>query len=109
MNPSSQTTPSPSNRLLQKCSNISTEQKTEAAKKKPPEPIINKEHHQEALATAWTPMFASKSSDIQVAPMPGVEFIDAAKYRAYLGVKDNQGEEAATASAALLPMLHKIR
>ena len=72
--------------------------KTEAAERKPPEPIITEEHHQEALATAQTPMFASKSSDIQVAPMPGVEFIDPAKYRAYLGVKDNQGEEATTVS-----------
>ena len=30
--------------------------------------------------------------------MPGLEFVDAAKYRAYLGVKSDQGEEAATAS-----------
>ena len=40
--------------------------------------------------------------------MPGVEFIDAAKYRAYLGVKEDQGEEAAMASVGLRPMLHKI-
>ena len=30
--------------------------------------------------------------------MPGVEFVDAAKYRAYLGIKGDQGEEAATVS-----------
>ena len=54
--------------------------KTEAAERKPPEPKITEECHQEALAAARTPMFASKSSDIQVAPMPGVEFVDPAKY-----------------------------
>ena len=60
--------------------------------------MITEECHKEALAAAQTPMFASKSSDIQVAPMPGVKIVDAAKYQAYLGVKSDQGEEAATAS-----------
>ena len=73
--------------------------KAETAEKKPPEPMITDEHHQEALAATQTPMFASKSSGIQVAPIPGVEFIDAAKYRAYLGIKEDQGEEVITASA----------
>ena len=45
--------------------------KTEAAETKPPEPMITDELHREALAAAQTPMFASKSSNIQVAPMPG--------------------------------------
>ena len=76
--------------------------KTEAAEKKPPEPIITKECHQEALATAQTPMFASKSSDIQVALPPGVESVDPVKYHVFLGIKEDQGEEAATASAITL-------
>ena len=38
--------------------------KTEA--EKPPKPVLTKDHHQEALVTAKTPMFTSKSSDIQV-------------------------------------------
>ena len=65
--------------------------KKEAAEVKPPEPMITEELHKEALATAQTPMFISKSSDILVAPIPGVGFIDATKYRAYLGVKSDPG------------------
>ena len=78
--------------------------KKEAAEVKPPEPMITEELHKEALATARTPMFISKSSDIQVAPIPGVDFIDATKYRAYLGVKSDPGEDAAMVSAG--PMAH---
>ena len=73
--------------------------KTEAAETKPPEPMITDELHREALATARTPMFASKSSNIQVAPMPEVEYVDATKYRAYIGAKSDPGEDAATVSA----------
>ena len=54
--------------------------KTEAAKQKLPEPMITNEHHQEALAAARAPMYVSKTSNITVAPIPDVEFIDAAKY-----------------------------
>ena len=80
---------------MQQCLNRT---KAEAAEKKPPEPMITDEHHQEALAATRTPMFASKSSGIQVAPIPGVEFVDAAKYQAYLGIKEDQGDEVTTAS-----------
>ena len=72
--------------------------KAEAAEMKPPEPMITDDLHREALATARTPMFASKSSNIQVAPMPGVEFVDPAKYQAYIGAKSDPGEDAATVS-----------
>ena len=44
------------------------------------EPMITDEHHQEVLAAACVPMYASKTSNIEVAPMPGVQFVDAAKY-----------------------------
>ena len=72
--------------------------KAEAAEMKPPEPMITDDLHREALAAAQTPMFTSKSSNIQVAPMPGVEFVDAAKYRAYIGAKSDPGEDAAMPS-----------
>ena len=70
---------------------------------KPPKPMITKECHQEALAAAHTPMFASKLSDLQVAPIPGVDFVDPEKYRSFLGVKEDKGEEVATASAGTQP------
>ena len=54
--------------------------KAEAAEQKRAEPMITEECHQEALAATHAPMYASKTSDITVAPIPGVEFIDAAKY-----------------------------
>ena len=54
--------------------------KAEAAEQKQVEHMITKECHQEALAAAHAPMYASKTSDITVAPIPGVEFVDAAKY-----------------------------
>ena len=54
--------------------------KAEAAETKPPEPMVTDDLHREALATARPLMFASKSSNIQVAPMPGVEFVDPTKY-----------------------------
>ena len=81
---------------MQQCLNRT---KTEAAEMKPPEPMITDDLHREALATAQTLMFASKSSNIQVAPMPGVEFVDTAKYRAYIGAKSDPGEDAAMVSA----------
>ena len=73
--------------------------KAEAAEQKQAKPMITEEHHQEALAAACAPTYASKTSNITVAPIPGVEFIDAAKYRSFLGIKQDKGEEVATASA----------
>ena len=64
--------------------------------------MITDECHQEALAAAWAPMYASKTSNITMAPIPDVEFIDAAKYRSFLGVKQDKGEEVTTASAGSL-------
>ena len=34
-----------------------------------------------------------------VAPIPGMEFVDSAKYRSFLGIKQDKGEEVTTASA----------
>ena len=81
--------------------------KAEAAEQKQAEPMITKEHHHEALAATCAPMYASKTSDITVAPIPSVEFVDAAKYRSFLGIKPDKGEEVATASAGLLAQAPK--
>ena len=70
-----------------------------AAEQKAAEPMITEEHHQEALAATRVPMYASKTSNIEVAPMPGVQFVDPAKYRSFLGIKPDKGEEVTTASA----------
>ena len=70
-----------------------------AAEQKVAEPMITEECHQEALAAARVPMYASKTSNIEVAPMPGMQFIDPAKYRSFLGIKPDKGEEVTTASA----------
>ena len=70
-----------------------------AAEQKVAEAMITEEHHQEALAAAHVPMYASKTSNIEVAPMPGVQFVDPAKYRSFLGIKPDKGEEVTTASA----------
>ena len=51
-----------------------------AAEQKATEPMITKECHQEALAAARVPMYTSKTSNIKVAPMLDVQFIDPAKY-----------------------------
>ena len=48
--------------------------------------MITEECHQEALAATCVPMYASRTSNIEVAPMPGVQFIDPAKYRSFLGI-----------------------
>ena len=61
--------------------------------------MITEERHQEALAATHVPMYASKTSNIEVAPMPGVQFVDPAKYQSFLGIKPDKGEEVATASA----------
>ena len=73
--------------------------KQTAAEQKVAEPMITEECHQEALATTHVPMYASKTSNIEVAPMPGMQFIDPAKYRSFLGIKPDKGEEVTTASA----------
>ena len=70
-----------------------------AAEQKAAEPMITKECHWEVLAAAHVPMYASKTSNIEVAPMLGVEFVDPAKYRTFLGIKPDKGEEVTTASA----------
>ena len=75
--------------------------KAEAAEQKQAEPMITEECHQEALAATRAPMYASKTSDITVAPIMGMEFVDAAKYRSFLGIKPDKGEEVTTASAGL--------
>ena len=78
--------------------------KAEAVETKPPEPEVTDEVHKEALVAAQTPMFASKSSNIEVTPMPGVDFVDPEKYQAYIGARSNPGENAAMVSAD--PMAH---
>ena len=70
-----------------------------AAEQKAAEPMITEEHHQEALAATHVPMYPSKTSDIEVAQMPGVEFIDPVRYQSFLGIKLDKGEEVTTTSA----------
>ena len=60
--------------------------------------MIIETRHQEALAATSVPMYASKTSNIEVAPMPGVQFVDTTKYRSFLGLKQDKGEEVATPS-----------
>ena len=72
--------------------------KAEAAETKPPKPMVTDELHKEALVADQTPMFTSKSSNIDVAPMTGLEFVDPEKYWAYIGARSNPGENAAMAS-----------
>ena len=86
---------------LDKTKAEAAEQKAEAAEQKPAKPMITEECHQEALAATRVPMYASKTSDITVAPMLDMEFIDTAKYRSFLGINRDKGEEVATASAGL--------
>ena len=73
--------------------------KQTAAEQKAAEPMITKECHQEALAAAHVPMYASKTSNIEVTPMLGMQFVDLTKYRSFLGIKPDKGEEVTTASA----------
>ena len=72
------------------------------AEQKAAEPMITEEHHQEALAATHVPMYTSKTSNIEVAPMPGVEFVDPVRYQSFLGIKPNKGEEVTTTSAGTL-------
>ena len=69
--------------------------------------MITEEHHQEALAAALVPMYTSKTSNIEVAPMLVVQYVDAAKYRSFLGIKPDKGEEVTTASAGTLAQAPK--
>ena len=70
-----------------------------AAELKAAEPMITEERHQEALAAACVPMYASRTSNIEVALMLGMQFVDPAKYLSFLGIKPDKGEEVTTASA----------
>ena len=81
--------------------------KQTAAEQKATEPMITEVCHQEALAATHVPMYASKTSNIEVAPMPGMQFVYAAKYRSFLGIKPDKGEEVATASAGTLAQAPK--
>ena len=47
-------------------------------------------------------MFTSKTSDIQVVLPSGAEAVDPVKYRAFLGVTEDKGEEATMASAGTM-------
>ena len=76
--------------------------KQTADEQKAAEPMIIETHHQEALAAASVPMYASKTSNIEVAAMLGIQFVDTTKYRSFLGIKQDKGEEVATASAGKL-------
>ena len=73
--------------------------KQTAAEQKTAEPMITEECHQEALAAAHVPMYVSKTRNIKVTPMPDVQFVDPEKYRSFLGIKPDKGDEVATASA----------
>ena len=76
--------------------------KQTAAKQKTAEPMITEEHHKTALAAARVPMSASKTSNIEVTPIPDMQFIDPEKYQLFLGVKPDKGDEVTTASAGAL-------
>ena len=73
--------------------------KQTAAEQKMAEPMITEERHQVALAAARVPMYTSKTSNIEVTPMPDMQFIDPEKYRSFLGIKPDKGDEVTTASA----------
>ena len=73
--------------------------KQTAAEQKTAEPMITEECHQAALAAARVPMYASKTSNIEVTPMPDMQLVDPEKYRSFLGIKPNKGDEVTTASA----------
>ena len=62
---------------------------------------ITEEQHKAALASARAPMFASKSSDIAVVMPEGVDSVDPAKYRAFLGVKEDQWEKVVMVSTGI--------
>ena len=72
----------------------------ETTKEEPPEPMITEDHPWKALATAQAPMFASKTSDIQMVLPSGAEAVDPVKYHAFLGVTEDKGEEATMVSRA---------
>ena len=70
-----------------------------AVGQKTAEPMITEEHHQVALAAVCVPMYASKTSNMEVTPMPDVQFVDPEKYRSFLDIKPDKGDEVTTASA----------
>ena len=69
--------------------------------------MITEECYQGALVATHAPMYASKTSNITVAPILGGEFVDAAKYRSFLGINRDKGEEVATTSAGSLAQAPK--
>ena len=73
--------------------------KQTASEQKTAEPMITDECHKAALVAAHVPMYASKTSNIEVTPIPDVQFIDPEKYQSFLGVEPDKGDEVATASA----------
>ena len=75
--------------------------KQTAAEQKMAEPMITTECHQVALAAANVPMYASKTSNIEVTPMPDVQLIDPEKYQSFLSTKPDKGDEVTTVSAII--------
>ena len=76
--------------------------KTETTKEQPLEPMITEDLYREALAATQALMFASMTSDIQVVLLLGAVAVDPVKYRAFLGITEDKGEEAAMASAGAM-------
>ena len=75
------------------------QEKTETPQEEQPKHMITDKRHQEVLAMAQTTAFTSTS--IQMVPPPGVIFVDPVKYRASLGVQEDQGEGAAMVSTSV--------
>ena len=73
--------------------------KQTAAEQKMADPMITEEYHQAALAAARVPTYGSKTSNIKVTPLPDMQFVDPEKYRSFMGIKPDKGDEVATASA----------
>ena len=55
--------------------------KQTAAEQKRAEPMITDECHKATLVAVHVPMYASKTSNIEVTPIPDVQFIDPEKYQ----------------------------
>ena len=73
--------------------------KTETTKEEPPEPMITEDHQREG--PGWPPEFQCSLPRLVTFRWSchrGVEAVDPVKYRAFLGVTEDKGEEAAMAS-----------
>ena len=75
--------------------------KQTATEQKMAQPMITDECHKAALVAARVPMYTSKTSNIEVTPIPDVQFVDPEKYRSFLGVKPDKGDKVTTASAGI--------